>query len=314
MNKILIIKHGSLGDIVLSFYPIFSIKKNYEKSIITILTEEKYAELFKCIPFINHIKIDNRPKFYFFQNYINLVKWFKKEKFDWVFDLQTSRRTNIYFLLFSLVCSFYWNGIAKRCSHPHTNKNRKILHTIDRQRDQLKVAGIKKSIIPNWELFNNKKNNYFIKKKYAIIVPGGSRHRLNKRWCIENFIEIIKYFTKLNIISVLIGGPDEEAISDNFKKKECNFLDLIGRTSLLDIVALSKNAKIIIGNDTGPMHLLVACSSNGAKKIILFGAGSDPNLCAPRGKNVYIVKKENINQIKPNHIKTLVNKNNYSNV
>ena len=90
--------------------------------------------------------------------------------------------------------------------------------------------------------------------------------------------------------------------------------NLIGKTSFLDIATLSKNAKLIIGNDTGPMHLIVACSSNKAKKIILFGEGSDPNLCAPIGKNVYIVRKENINKIKPNHIKVILNKNNYSNV
>ena len=102
---------------------------------------------------------------------------------------------------------------------------------------------------------------------------------------------------------------DWNHMSDLFYK-----IKILSKYYLNHFISFLKNAKIIIGNDTGPMHLLVACSSNGAKKIILFGAGSDPNLCAPRGKNVYIVKKENINQIKPNHIKTLVNKNNYSNV
>ena len=49
MKNILIIKHGSLGDIVLSIYPIFSIKEKYKNSKVTILTEAKYQDLFKSI-------------------------------------------------------------------------------------------------------------------------------------------------------------------------------------------------------------------------------------------------------------------------
>ena len=157
MKKILIIKHGALGDIVLSLYPIFSIKSNFQNSRITILTEAKYVDLFNCLPFINNIKVDNRPKFYSLFKFIGLLRWFKKENFDWVFDLQTSRRTNIYFFLFSLVSNFYWNGIAKNCSHPHIRKNRKLMHTIDRQKDQLSFAGIKKFSDPEWKLLKNNK-------------------------------------------------------------------------------------------------------------------------------------------------------------
>ena len=56
---------------------------------------------------------------------------------------------------------------------------------------------------------------------------------------------------------------------------------------------------MVIGNDTGPMHLICQCSKNSTKKIVLFGSDSDPKLCAPIGKNVFILKKKNINAILP---------------
>ena len=87
---------------------------------------------------------------------------------------------------------------------------------------------------------------------------------------------------------------------------------MIGKTNYSDLAYLSSRAKFILGNDTGPMHLLVACSNNKTAKFVLFGEASDPRLCAPIGQNVLIVKEKNINEIKPDNIKNLINKKNYS--
>ena len=307
MKKILIIKHGSFGDIILSLHPIFSIKHHYKKSNITVLTESKYKDIFKCIPFIKNIKIDNRAGFFSIIQNIKLILWFKNQKFDWVFDLQTSRRTNIYFFVFSKLYKFYWSGIAKKSSHPHLSLNRTHLHTIDRHKEQLNVLGIKRFIEPDWSLFISKNKALNIRKPYVVVVPGGSRHRLSKRWKIENFIEVISFFSELNLLTVLVGGSDEISIMEEADEKRLKILNLIGKTTFLDLATLSQRADIILGNDTGPMHFLVASSRQKTKNIVLFGNASDPKLCAPRGKNVVILQKENINEITPDEIKNLIN-------
>ena len=307
MKKILIIKHGALGDVILSMYPIFTIWKHFKDHEITVLTESKYQELFKCLPFIKNIKIDNRPKFYYFSSYIKTLTWFYKSDFEWVFDLQTSKRTNLYFLIFSLFKNFNWSGIAKNCSHPHLSLNRKKLHTIERQKEQLRAAGVSKMFKPNWNYFKSRNCKFHIEKSYAILVPGGSRHRKNKRWDFKNFLEIIKFLEKKNIVSVLVGGGDEKDIFQN-KQKYTSVVNLIGKTNYSDLAYLASHAKLILGNDTGPMHLLVACSNDKMFKIVLFGGASDPTLCAPVGKNVIVVKENDINFIKTKNIKNLINK------
>ena len=55
MKKILIIKHGALGDVILSMYSIFAIWKHFKGYEISVLTESKYKELFQCLPFIKNI-------------------------------------------------------------------------------------------------------------------------------------------------------------------------------------------------------------------------------------------------------------------
>ena len=174
MQKILIIKHGSLGDIILSMYAIFSIKKHYKNSTFTILTEKRYHEFFKFIPFVDNIQFDDRPKIYSFLCYIKLCRWFYKEKFNWVFDLQTSKRTNLYFYMFSLFANFKWNGIAKKCSHPHLNPDRQTMHTLERQKDQLSFSKVKFFGRPNLSWFYKIPNRFNIIGKYALVVPGGS--------------------------------------------------------------------------------------------------------------------------------------------
>ena len=307
MKKILIIKHGALGDVILSMHPVFAIHRHFKGYEISVLTESKYKELFQCLPFIKNIKIDDRPKFYYFLKYIKIFKWFFESDFEWVFDLQTSKRTNLYFLIFSIFKDFNWNGIAKNCSHPHLSSNRKKLHTIERQKDQLRVAGIRKVFSPDWSYLKSKVSKFTFKKPYAILVPGGSSHRKNKRWDFKNFLEIIKFLEKKNIISVLVGGHDEKDIIQS-KSKCHSIINLIGKTNFSDLASLSSRAKLILGNDTGPMHLLVACSNDKIRKIVLFGGASNPTLCAPRGKNVIIVKENKIKDIMVGSIKNLINK------
>ncbi|HEX5775697.1 MAG TPA: glycosyltransferase family 9 protein, partial [Caulobacteraceae bacterium] len=57
--------------------------------------------------------------------------------------------------------------------------------------------------------------------------------------------------------------------------------DLTGQTDFADIATLGAHASLVIGNDTGPLHLAAAA---GARTLALFSDASDPALCAPRGR------------------------------
>ncbi|MBJ57038.1 MAG: hypothetical protein CMP24_02205 [Rickettsiales bacterium] len=309
MKKILIIKHGALGDIILSLYAIHSIKNHFKISEITVLTEEKYADIFLNLKSIDKIIVDNRPKIFLSYQFIKLFVWFHKSNFDWIFDLQTSFRTKIYFKIFSIFKKFNWNGIEKKCSHPHLDANRKRLHTKERHKKQLEKAGIKSIEKIDWSFLDTDINNFKLPYQYVILVPGGSFKRPEKRWKIKNFIEIIQYLSKKNLFSVLVGGEDELEKFKSINFKNFNCYNLVGKTNFVQLAALSRRASLILGNDTGPMHLLSECSKKSIKKIVLFGSGSDPKLCAPVAENVMILKRKSINDISPNEIKNIILKN-----
>ena len=62
-KKILLIKHGSLGDIVFALEPILSIHKQFNNSLIDLVTEEKFIPFFKKIKMFDQFLIDNRVSF-----------------------------------------------------------------------------------------------------------------------------------------------------------------------------------------------------------------------------------------------------------
>ena len=108
MKKILVIKHGSLGDLILSLSSMYSIRNKYNESSIHLITEEKYYSFLKKTNFFEKIINDNRKNFFLMTIFI-LLKLLR-EKYDIVIDLQNSQRSTFYNFVFrffgkSLVCS-----------------------------------------------------------------------------------------------------------------------------------------------------------------------------------------------------------------
>ena len=94
MSNILIIKHGSLGDIAQACGAIQDIFENHKNDQIFILTTKPYLELFKRNPFIKDVILDKRlPRYNLIYLYF-LMKKIKKYNFSKIFDLQNSSRTS----------------------------------------------------------------------------------------------------------------------------------------------------------------------------------------------------------------------------
>ena len=96
MSNILIIKHGSLGDIVQISGVLKDIRSQFVKDHVTILTTPLYSTLFKKCPYIDEVIIDERKSRWNLVYLSNLKKKIKKQKFSRVIDLQNSSRTEFY--------------------------------------------------------------------------------------------------------------------------------------------------------------------------------------------------------------------------
>jgi ADP-heptose:LPS heptosyltransferase len=96
MSNILIIKLGSLGDVVQISGALRDIREHHKNEKITILTTSKYINLFKNCPYVDNCLEDERLPRYNIFYLLRLRKIINSLNFNKVYDLQNSNRTNFY--------------------------------------------------------------------------------------------------------------------------------------------------------------------------------------------------------------------------
>ena len=291
IKKILVIKLSALGDFVLALAAMKKIRQVHKRAHITLLTTPPFESLAKACPYFNAVETDGRPEG--LGEWLALRKRIKAAKYDRVYDLQTSAQSA---RIFHLLAPFppEWSGIAAGCSLPHKNPNRNRMHTLERHADQLKYAGIwpdaptEPGSAPgpdlSWVLPKPSQTRPVPggvrPKPYALFVPGGSAHRLDKRWSAERYGQLGKILAERGYDIVIIGGPQESALARQIQREVGHVRDLTGRTDFAKVAMLGAKAALVVGNDTGPLHLAAA---TGAPTVVLFSSASDPDLAAPRG-------------------------------
>ena len=96
MSNILIIKHGSLGDLIQANGAIKDIKEFYKNRKVILLTSRPYSIFMSECPYIDGVIIDKRlPRWNLFFLY-RLKELLSKYNFSKVYDLQNSKRTKFY--------------------------------------------------------------------------------------------------------------------------------------------------------------------------------------------------------------------------
>lgn len=277
--RILVIKLSALGDFVQAMGPFAAIRKHHADARITLLTTRPYVALAKASPYFDEVWTDQRPKPWDVPGMLRLRKMLRSAKFQMVYDLQTSQRSSRYIHL--VHPGTPWSGIASGASHPHANPDRNLMHTLDRQADQLRMAGIPETPPPDLSWVERDLRKFHLPQDFVLMVPGGAAHRTAKRWPAGHYAEIARRLGQRGIATVLIGTEADAESVDSVLAASPTAMSLADHTDLLDIPAIARRARAALGNDTGPMHLAAAA---GCRSVVLFSDESDPALCAPRGR------------------------------
>ena len=286
LTKILVIKHGALGDFVQACGPFQAIRNYHEDAHITLLTTARFTSLARSSGWFNEIWVDDRPAWYQLGAWLALRHRLIDGNFERVYDLQTSDRSGWYFRQFPKRDRPEWSGIAQGCSHPHKNPRRNEMHTVDRQAQQLHLAGVENVSCTNLEWLDADIAEFDCAGKFALLVPGGASARKQKRWPLRGYVALAQRLMKCGVGVCLIGDGSESELQNSISKAAVGVVKLAGKTDFAQIAALARRSYVAIGNDTGPMHIIASC---GAPTVVLFGNASNPALCAPRGRNVIVV-------------------------
>ena len=267
MSNILIIKLGSLGDVVQISGALRDIREHHKNEKITILTTSKYINLFKNCPYVDNCLEDERLPRYNIFYLLRLRKIINSLNFNKVYDLQNSNRTNFY-------RKFLFNVKDWSSSRdiPENKYNNSVLQRFDEQLRKSNIQTIY-TLKPDFSWAAEKANNYNIDtdKKYILLFPFCSRDLIHKRWpYFSELINLIKQNHPEYSLVVAPGpGEIEEAKSLDIKIALNNNLPL----NFFELASLIKKSHLVIANDTGPAHM---AAHLGARGFTLFGPHTTP--------------------------------------
>ncbi|MDR1792462.1 MAG: glycosyltransferase family 9 protein [Bacteroidales bacterium] len=110
-------------------------------------------------------------------------------------------------------------------------------------------------------------------KKYAVFIPGSST--LRRSWDIQKMATVARYVIENEQLNIVVCGSQSESILfdkllDYLPQKESFMLNLCGKTTLLEMISVLKEARLIIGNETAASHIAVAVRT---PSICLLGGG-----------------------------------------
>ena len=285
-RRILIVKLGALGDFVQALGPVPAIRSHHAGDHIALLTTARYAALAAETGLFDDILVDRRPRGFDVPGWLALRRMLRRERFDRIYDFQTSDRSNAYFWLLRPGRPPEWSGTAWRCSHPHANRDRDRLHTMDRQAEQLLMAGIHPVPLTPSLPSAAPLPAMLAGRRFVLLIPGSSPGHPAKRWPVQNYGELATGLSGAGYLPVVIGVAGEEPLGRAIRAICPEALDLIRQTDVAGLTGLARAAALTVGNDTGATHVAAA---GGHPVVVLFSSASDPSLCAPRGASVRVL-------------------------
>ena len=280
-NRLLIIKHGSLGDIFMSLNSVRSIANKY--SDITLLSTTSGHKIFEFYKF-NFKKIfDNREGL--FVSY-KILKKIIEYKFDIIIDLQNSQRTSIYFFILRIFSRSVLNSTSIFASKRYlkTNLDEHVSFSLE---NQIKEVGVFSNKFPYHQ---NQKSI----KKQIIIVPGSSKAGKNKRWNLDNYLKLMDYLIKKKINIYILGGKDEIELSNLIPSNQY-IHNLIDKSPWNIVKKIAFESIVTVSNDTSTMHFI---SSLGLPVIAIMKDNKYAIRNAPISKGSVVLKNKNIQEIK----------------
>ena len=299
MSNILIIKHGSLGDIAQASGAIQDIFENHKNSQIYLLTTKPYFDLFKKNPFINEVILDKRLSRFNLLYLFPLMKKLKKFNFLKVYDLQNSSRTKFYkTILFPKSNLDTWSSSLTTLPQGIDKEQFDKKPVLERFKHQLKTSGLetKNTLKPdfNWSCskIEHIKKKYDL-NKYILLFPFCSPHLTVKKWPYYNeLINLIK--TKFKDEYKILVAPGPEEIDD---AKKFNALSVLNEQKSLNISELSsliKESSFIVANDTGPAHMAAHLNVKG---LTLFGSHTTAYKVSIERENFKPIQVENLEKL-----------------
>lgn len=305
-NNILIVRADRMGDVVLTTPVVCALRRAFPEARLTMLVSPAIRELVQGLPGLDDVMCDDRAgRHRWLSGFARLVFELRQKKFDLVFNFHTKRRTN-------LLC--FLAGIPLRVGYRNDkwghfltdpvadDRRRGLTHESEYCLKVLRYFGIpaessfpKVAILPSaekWvEDFLDK--NHLNSRGLIAVHPSASDPA--KRWPIGFYVDIIRHLREKDPLSsiVVIGSRVNQADADVMRPFWGEkIIDMTGKTTVGQMASLLKRCRMLISNDSGPVHVASALGIGVVSIFTRNQPGINPERWRPLGPKSRFIAPE----------------------
>lgn len=295
-KKILIMKLGALGDVILAGPSLRMLRKKFPEAHLSLLVDSRFSPIVSGCPYLNEVLPFDRGKGRSWIWLARLAKRLRREAFDISIDLQNTKRTHLvaFFAGIPNRYGFRRGVFGWLLNHPDLTfrtPDSPIRHQfrilsrvgINRFEEKLELWPDSESEAEILGWFQEK--GISPEEKIVGLAIGSSPRWPTKRWPIEYFRSLAERLTQeLGCRIVLIGSGKDQALAREFTRDTKRILNGVGKTSVGELVSLIKHLGVLVTGDTAPLHIASALD---VPTVALFGP-TDPrrHLVAGNGTTV----------------------------
>jgi len=303
-GKILIVAPNWIGDAVLSLPVVDGCGQLWQEAELTVLARTRVAELFEARE--SEVRVleyerGNGPQR--LSNLMALGRSLRRERFDLAILLPNSLGSAVMTRL---------AGVPQRLGYStdgrgwlltqrlEDRRKERGLHQVDYYLGLLRSLGASQvDRIPRLQLkekciemgLNLLSDMGIDKRELLIGVHPGAAYGETKRWFPERFGAVLGRLQKSGRRFLLLGGPGEELIAQQISAEmDHPVIDLIGRTTVAEALALIGRCSLFLSNDSGLMHVAAALN---IPQVALFGS-TDPQKTAPLNNRAVVIHPEHV--------------------
>jgi heptosyltransferase I len=262
-ENICIVRLSALGDVTHAVPVLRAIQKNWPLTRVTWICATAVHPLLSVLDGVRFIVIDKKAGW---RGYRQLRRELSGEKFDIMLQMQTSARANLTGACVKASIKLGWDKYRARdfhrCFMTNSIPETRYEHQVQGHLSFARTIGLDVNE-PEWNFPVSEEAETFVNsfipagERILLISPCSSHQSLN--WCVDRYTAVAKYAVdQKGMTLVLSGGPSDlersigEAIEGSIDKEVIN---LIGKLSLPQLMALLKRADVVLTPDSGPAHL-----------------------------------------------------------
>lgn len=295
-KRICVFKIGAIGDVLMSTPMVHALHQRFPKARIDYWTGTLSAagiagnhELNQVFAFDDTLFFRRRVGLV-----LNLARQIAARKYDIMFILDKHWSLGVFARMTGVPIRIGFDRDGEGFAHTVAVPYMPVKHEVDYYLDLAYAVGAKRVAQPKLEMALDAKDRRFAQqffrqhhlhpRKTIAISAGGAKNpgqnMVIRRWPVGRFAEIARALAKEGWQILLVGkSPGDDHILPAMLAAAPNAVNAIGNFSLKESAALMAQCRLLLCNDSGPMHIAAAV---GTPTVSVFGP-TDPHRKAPRG-------------------------------